>query len=706
MKKQILKLFFTVLAVLSVFSANVSAQTGGGEFRITGKSIVKRGDHISVAIDIEAYGLKIGNRASLDLVPTLRAGNNEIALQGLRYQGKDFQGEETAFLKVYRGVERYDILTFPYIAEITYAPWMDHAGLVFRQFLREGDKVVELPEKVLIHDIAVNNTPVDDSWKADRSVYTNMVMFLQPEVEKVKNRSANSSVKIDYPSGKTNIIIGYGNNAAELNKIDKLFRNILDDKMVTVNSITITGYSSPEGTYAANQRLATARAKSFQQYLMSKHDLRGVKVVTGAVGEDWDGLVELIDNSHMPYKDEVLNIIASTDIFDGREKKLMLLKGGNPYRDMLQNMFPALRRIGIEVDYAVRSLTDAEARELLYSRPEMLSLSEMMRVASYYEPGSRQYREVYEIAARHYPHDVIASNNAAAAVLMDGDHVTAARYLKGIDDSRTLVNRGVVNYIAGDVAGAERNFGGACDARIEKGCSDLRLLRGVIEERNRANVLARAEYERVENVRNTALTAPLGISINRCAPSFRFAVKTNLLEWAGIFPDFSGLRSGVNSYGMTPNLEAEVFFGGRWSVNVNGSWTDFKTQDDRLKKRWAINGIGVEPRVWFNGHNAFKGFYAGIYGNYGEFNMAFDDREMPLSGDIFSAGLSVGYAYLITPRWSIEAGLRGGYYSNDYFKYFYNAAKPGFEWYSDHKKDGFGLHSIRLSVGYRFGGTR
>ena len=38
--------------------------------------------------------------------------------------------------------------------------------------------------------------------------------------------------------------------------------------------------------------------------------------------------------------------------------------------------------------------------------------------SAFYRPGTEQYREIYEIAAYHFPDDVLANINAASAVIM------------------------------------------------------------------------------------------------------------------------------------------------------------------------------------------------------------------------------------------------------------------------------------------------
>ncbi|MCG4972627.1 hypothetical protein L0M93_28085, partial [Bacteroides cellulosilyticus] len=137
-----------------------------------------------------------------------------------------------------------------------------------------------------------------------------------------------------------------------------------------------------------------------------------------SVPEDWDGLVELLQRHPMNHGDEVLSLIARIGIFEGREKQLMDMHGGAVYRELLKSYFPQLRRIRITVGYEARAFNIEEAASLIYTHPRLLSLQEMYRVAAFYRPGTEQYREIYEIAAYHFPDDVLANINAASAVIM------------------------------------------------------------------------------------------------------------------------------------------------------------------------------------------------------------------------------------------------------------------------------------------------
>jgi hypothetical protein len=64
--------------------------------------------------------------------------------------------------------------------------------------------------------------------------------------------------------------------------------------------------------------------------------------------EDWHGLRMLVERSDMPSKHRVMEIIDTVPVWDsktrrGRERELMDLDGGAPYRYMYRNFFPLLR---------------------------------------------------------------------------------------------------------------------------------------------------------------------------------------------------------------------------------------------------------------------------------------------------------------------------------------------------------------------------
>ena len=91
-----------------------------------------------------------------------------------------------------------------------------------------------------------------------------------------------------------------------------------------------------------------------------------------------------MDTIDFEYKDEALNIINDIPVEKGREAKLMQLRGGVPYRYMLKYIFPSLRVAICKVNYEIKNFNLDEAKEIIKTRPQNLSLNEMFMVANSY----------------------------------------------------------------------------------------------------------------------------------------------------------------------------------------------------------------------------------------------------------------------------------------------------------------------------------
>ena len=160
----------------------------------------------------------------------------------------------------------------------------------------------------------------------------------------------------------------------------------------------------------------------------------------------------------------------------------MNLQGGIPYKDMLKRLFPLLRRIEFVVEYRIRALNAGEASEMIYTHPDLLSLEEMYSVARYYRPGTEQYREVYEVAAFHFPDDVITNVNAASAVMLTGDLKSAWGYLRKVEaDPRAWNNLGVLMLMEGNPEGATVWFRKAVGVEPRKARRNLQFAEGLTE---------------------------------------------------------------------------------------------------------------------------------------------------------------------------------------------------------------------------------
>ncbi|WP_029902099.1 DUF3575 domain-containing protein [Prevotella sp. 10(H)] len=131
-----------------------------------------------------------------------------------------------------------------------------------------------------------------------------------------------------------------------------------------------------------------------------------------------------------------------------------------------------------------------------------------------------------------------------------------------------------------------------------------------------------------------------------------FALKTNALYWAT----------------TTPNLGFEIGLSEKFTLDISGNYNPWTFSDNKKLKHWLVQ---PELRYWtcerFNGH------FFGLHGHYAEYNVG-GIKQLGLShrryeGNLWGAGISYGYHWILGNHWSIEATIGVGYAHLDYDKY-------------------------------------
>lgn len=147
-------------------------------------------------------------------------------------------------------------------------------------------------------------------------------------------------------------------NSEALRALSRFIEQTMADTVARISSVTITGYASPDGPYALNERLSTQRAQDFKQYVDSKYDLSSrYTVTTRGVAEDWDNCRAMIESSRsIPHKDSVLRIINST--VSNNTKEVQLKQMTDVWNFMRTDILPPLRRVDIVINYAQGTIVE------------------------------------------------------------------------------------------------------------------------------------------------------------------------------------------------------------------------------------------------------------------------------------------------------------------------------------------------------------
>lgn len=132
----------------------------------------------------------------------------------------------------------------------------------------------------------------------------------------------------------------------------------------------------------------------------------------------------------------------------------------------------------------------------------------------------------------------------------------------------------------------------------------------------------------------------------------------------------SDLLTGALS---SPNLSVEVKLSDRFTLEAGFHYNPFPAGGDKRWKHWFVQ---PELRYWMC--QPFGGHFFGAHLMYGVYNAG--DMKLPLGlfkgvrssryeGDFLGLGVSYGYHFILSPRWSIETSLGVGFLHIGYERY-------------------------------------
>jgi outer membrane protein OmpA-like peptidoglycan-associated protein len=480
--------FLLLFVPLQIFSQNILRNRIQVQ-NVQGKNI---NGHLEVSFDLLLNGVEVSSDNQLVVSPLIetKAGReyklHEVIVNGKRRNNlykrslrlNDLEEDEMAYI-VLKADNQVIYRTIPYKVQIPQEADMDNAALYLVADLCGCGGSEKDHFKKLIADPLIQ----PDCWD-----YIPSVNFIVPPKEKIKERSQIGEAYLVFEQSKWTILPNRFNNQGELEKIEKSLAYINEESTAVITGISIKAYASPEGTYEENLALSQSRAKSLLDYVRQHYGLpASIHVFSEGYGEDWDGLVEKIKaDSKIENKEQVLQIIRTVGIFDGREKQLMDLSGGRPYLYMLDNLFPRLRRSEYRIEYTVPEFEPEKATILLNTKPEMLSLAEMYQIANTYEKGSEPFNEVFAIARKIYPNDKTANLNAAAVAILDGNHAYAKEILEQYKtEAEAWNNLGVVYMRASQFNEAETYLQKAKNHGTSEADRNLKILKELTEGRRK-----------------------------------------------------------------------------------------------------------------------------------------------------------------------------------------------------------------------------
>lgn len=449
-------------------------------------AINNNGEEVVLSIELNLDAVKLNPNDLLTITPIVSDnGQNRLFLPSIVLSGSTRQKAISRAKALhnalpYKGAPFYEArrvnsnpLSISYTQSIPYSVWMKNA-YVDLQTVLSGCANCEK---------GTDNIRIIDKLIKEPYVPTYQLTYITPKVEPVKARADEYSAQLNFVVGKHDIVASLGNNARILEEANKVVNEVVNNPDIKITKFSFTGWASPEGNQHSNQALSERRANSFANYLLSRHGLERSMVSILGGGEDWNGVRELVDKSHLSDRTEVLRIIDSGIDYDARDPQLRRLSRGTTYQTMLRDMYPQVRRTVYKIAYEVRAFDVEEAKQIIKTNPKLLSLNEMYLVAKSYDPTSREFSEVFDIASRIYPNEPIAIINASAADIEGGNNKAAIDRMSKINtDERTWNNMGVAYARMKMYDQAKHFFEQAIDKGNEQAKHNLQELQQVIAD--------------------------------------------------------------------------------------------------------------------------------------------------------------------------------------------------------------------------------
>lgn len=434
----------------------------------------RNGDNLSVEMDVDLGALDVESNRAVLLTPCLANGEDSLKLSSIGVYGRRryFYYVRNGLSMLSGAEERsYRASEMPaqvdYRAVVPYAEWMNGASLLLHR-----------------EDFGCCNTLLAEQTGALGSYaeivpevpepYVPALAYVRPTVETEKHFALSGSAFIDFPVNRTEINPDYRRNTVELAKIQATIDSVRNDRDISITSVWLKGYASPESPYAHNAELAKGRTAALKNHIQQLYRFEPGVIVTEFEPEDWEGLRRYVERSNLAHREQILALIDSDLQPDAKEWRIRSAYPSE-YRFLLQNCYPALRHTDYRIEYTIRRFSDVEEiRRVMKSQPQKLSLDEFYLVAQACETGSEEFCEVFETAVRMFPDDAAANLNAANTAMQRGELTAAGRYLaKAGNSPEAEYARGVYAILTEDYDAAGRYMLRAREAGVKQAADAL-----------------------------------------------------------------------------------------------------------------------------------------------------------------------------------------------------------------------------------------
>lgn len=339
------------------------------------RSIPERNGRVILDFIVTLPRQLLGKSRSVVITPILHKPDESVSLEDLVIRGGRFSLlQERDYWQYETYVERFRpdtvgreaafnrFVKFPYPEDVRLDSLVEGRSTVtyyYSQAVKTDETskkmLITLQGQVLAVDDSAYRLPPSDTLSY---VVSSMLSFVDT-VPRYRIKVIDKFVTVEdrnyiqFFVGDTRVVDTLGDNRRQLDKITGLMRQIVEQQEFYVDTITLTAASSPEGTYAFNERLSQGRAAALKRYLVRRYGKSIDTMLTVRwVAEDWAELTTRIrTDREIVNRDAILELIAEEKNPDRREQAIRqrFLKD---YAYIRSVIYPQLRAVNFR--YSLR----------------------------------------------------------------------------------------------------------------------------------------------------------------------------------------------------------------------------------------------------------------------------------------------------------------------------------------------------------------
>ncbi|MCF8329223.1 MAG: hypothetical protein K9I37_02700 [Crocinitomicaceae bacterium] len=418
-------------------------------YSVTPNPLELHGDNVKVAVTVTIPEKGIKKKAKVEITPVF----GDAKLTTWTIQGEKATGNGQTITFKPGGTATFEEV-------VAYNPSMEATDLKLTGKIYKGTKEKDvLPETKIADGTIITPLLVHNEFK-----------MLLAEDKLVRKNDKSVSALINFEKGKSVV------RKPELTDKDVLdlviwLTTAQANNKITINSIDIKGYASPDGEEAKNSNLSIERSRMARNAfmdLMKKAKMMlyadSSKYSVNGLGEDFVGFQDqLAMTTTIPEADKALFLRVIKMTADPAEREKQMAALGKTYLELEKDVFPMIRRSVITVNYTEKGWTDAELISASTSNPNSLTVEELLFTATKLTNDVAEKARIYQVATVVAPSDYRTHNNLGAVKYMQNKMSEAKASLEKannlMDNSMSKNNLAGVAMSGGDRESAKKLLG-------------------------------------------------------------------------------------------------------------------------------------------------------------------------------------------------------------------------------------------------------